>query len=205
MSITILDPVRARAVRRQVEQVGDDRFNEFWNGRLVVPPQPNEEHFQIQFLLAAPMLDIVVRPGIGRAAQGGNVSDRASGWGKNYRGPDFLVYLHGNPAVNHGTHWQGGPDFLVEVLSRGERPKAKFKFYARINTREVLLVHRRQAWALELYQLRAGKLELAGRSDLPNPVVLVSGVLPLTFRLVAGPERPQILVGHQSDGRTWLV
>lgn len=204
MSITILDPAEARSLRRAVRG-GDDRFTECWNGREVVPPLPNTEHAQLAFLFGAPLLDVVVRPGAGVASGPANVSDRADGWDKNYRGPDVLVYLTGNPAVNHGTHWQGGPDFLVEILGRGERPKAKFRFYAAIGTREVLLVHRGRHWAVELYQLRAGKLQPAGRSDLVNPVVLVSGVLPLTFQLVAGPDRPQIRVAHQSDGRTWLV
>jgi hypothetical protein len=151
-------------------------------------------------------LDVVIRPGLGTVTQAVNVSDRADGWDKNYRAPDFLVYLTGNPAVNHGTHWQGGPDFLVEVLSRGERPRAKFRFYAAINTREVLLVHRRKAgWALELFQLQGGKLEPAGRSTLDAPAVLASGVLPLTFQLVPGPDRPRIRVAHPTDGRDWLA
>lgn len=204
MSITILDPVEAKSAQRRL-RVGEGRFEECWNGRIVVPPLPNVEHHQMQFLLSAPMLDVVVRPGLGFAAHGGNISDRADGWDKNFRGPDFLVYLNSNPAVQHENHWQGGPDFLVEILSRGERPKAKFKFYAKIGTREVLLVHRRQAWALELYQLREGKLQLAGRSDLVAPAVLTSSTLPLTFQLVGGPDRPQILVAHPADGRTWLV
>lgn len=205
MSITILDPAEAKAVRRRLWG-GEERFEECWNGRIVVPPLPNVEHAQIQFLFGAPIMDVIVRPGLGTATHGCNVSDRADGWDHNYRGPDFLVYLTGNPAVNHGTHWQGGPDFLMEVLSRGEPPKAKFKFYAAIGTREVMLVCRpKKGWAIELYQLRAGKLQLAGRSDLTTPAVIPSGVLPLTFQLVAGPDRPQILVAHQSDGRTWLV
>ncbi len=203
MSITILDPAEARSARRRL-RVGEGRFEECWNGRIVVPPLPNHVHYQFQFLLSAPMLDVVSRPGLGTAAHGGNVSDRADGWDKNFRGPDFIVYLHDNPAVKHENHWQGGPDFLVEVISPGERPRAKFPFYARINTREVLLVHR-TPWALELFQLRAGKLETAGRSDLITPAVLASSTLPLTFQLVAGSERPQMLVTHPSDGRTWLV
>lgn len=205
MSVLILDPVEARTVRDAVRG-GRGRVTEFWYGREVVPPVPNVEHAQLLFLLGAPFLDVVIRPGLGTVTQAVNVSDRADGWDKNYRAPDFLVYLTGNPAVNHGTHWQGGPDFLVEVLSRGERPRAKFRFYAAINTREVLLVHRRKAgWALELFQLQGGKLEPAGRSTLDAPAVLASGVLPLTFQLVPGPDRPRIRVAHPTDGRDWLA
>ena len=205
MSVLILDPMDAKAYLRRHRREDGSRFDECWNGRVVVPPLPNSEHQQVQFLLGAPFLDVVIRPGLGQVFNGVNVSDRAKAkWTKNYRGPDLLAYLAGNPAIDHGTHWQGGPDFLVEILSRGERPKAKFGFYARINTREVLLVHRKP-WALELYRLRAGRLEPAGRSDLVLPAVLTSCTLPLTFHLVAGTPRPQILVTHSADGRTWLV
>jgi Uma2 family endonuclease len=205
VSLTILDPVEASRARRRIRRQSD-RFTECWNGRVVVPPMPNTEHAQLQLLLAAPFHDVVVRPGLGVAMVATNVSDRADGWDKNYRGPDLLVYLNENPAVDHGTHWQGGPDFLVEILSRGERPRAKFRFYAAINTRQVLLVHRRKAgWALELFQLREGKLEPAGRSTPDAPDVLGSGVLPLTFQLVPGPDRPRIRVAHPTDGREWLA
>ena len=202
MSITILDPTDAKEARRRL-RARKTRFEECWNGRLVVPPLPNIEHHQIQFLLGAPLHDLIVRPGLGTVTLGSNVSDRATGWKKNYRGPDLLVYLAGNPAIDHDTHWQGGPDFLVEVLSPGERPRAKFKFYASINTREVLLIHRRRTWALELFQLRGSTLVLAGRSDLADPVVLTSGVLPLTFQLVPGSTRPRILTTHPPTGQHW--
>jgi hypothetical protein len=89
---------------------------------------------------------------------------------------------------------------LVEIISPGEKPYDKFDFYAQVNTREVLIINR-GPWAIELHQLRGGKLVLAGRSDLANPAVLASSVLPLTFRLVAGQARPRIEVVHPPTGR----
>ncbi|OWK43503.1 hypothetical protein FRUB_03102 [Fimbriiglobus ruber] len=110
--------------------------------------------------------------------------------------------MNENPAVNHGTHWEGGPDFLVEILSPGERPHDKFDFYAAVHSREILLVHR-DPWALELFQLRDGRFTPAGRSDATAPAVLASGVLPLTFRLMAGEPRAKIEVTHPPTGRRW--
>ena len=202
MSVLILDPLEARAFRRRLRKV-DERFTECWNGRLVVPPLPNRQHQAIAFGFAPALHEAVVAPGAGQAYLGVNVSDRATGWKRNFRGPDVAVYLNGNPAVAHPAHMQGGPDFLVEILSRGERPKAKFRFYARIGTREVLLLYRRPSWVVELFQLQAGKLELVGRSDLATPTVLASGTIPLAFQVVAGASRPQVLLTHPPTGRQW--
>jgi Uma2 family endonuclease len=165
-----------------------------------MPTLPNDEHQEIQGNLLVPL--IVLK--LGKARPGVNVTDRHPDWKENYRCPDVVVYLDGNPAVNHGTHWLGGPDFLVEIISPADVARDKFDFYAMVSTREVLIVGR-DPWALELYQLAAGTLQPAGRSDLANPAVLASGVLPLTFQLQAGAPRPTILVTHTATGQTWTA
>jgi hypothetical protein len=93
---------------------------------------------------------------------------------------------------------------VVEIISPGEDPLAKFAFYAGIGTREVLIVDR-DPWAVELYQLRAGQLTLAGRSDAANPGVVPSSVLPLTFRLEAATPRQRIVMTHSVTGQTWTA
>ena len=123
---------------------------------------------------------------------------------ENFRGPDVVLYLPGNPAINYGTHWLGGPDFLVEIISPGDLAWDKLEFYAKVNTREVMIVDR-EPWALELYQLRGGKLELAGRSDLASPAVLASSVVPLTFQLRAATPRPTIHLTQTETGQTWTA
>src|SRR5437899_2801748 len=110
---------------------------------------------------------------------------------ENHRCPDVVVYLEGNPAVDCGTHWCGGPDFLTEIMSPGDPTREKLPFYASINTREVLIVDR-DPWQLELCQLQSGNLVEVGRSSLAQPDVLTSSVLPVTLRMVAGTNRPQI-------------
>jgi hypothetical protein len=73
----------------------------------------------------------------------------------------------------------------------------------KVNTREVLIVDR-EPWAVELYQLKGGKLVLAGKSDA-NSAVLTSGAMPLSFQLQAGAPRPTILVTHTGTEQTWTA
>ncbi len=194
-----IEEMRRRAAR---EAHRENRWDECWDGVLVMAPLPNDEHQELQLAFCIPLFEAVA--GAGRVRPGVNVSDRAAGWPHNYRGPDAVVYLDTNPAVNHGTHWEGGPDFLVEIISHREDPQAKFDFYAAVGTREVLILER-DPWAVELYQLRGGRLVLAGRSDLASPAVVASGVLPLTFQLQPGTPRPTVAVAHTADGRRWTV
>ncbi|OWK43504.1 hypothetical protein FRUB_03103 [Fimbriiglobus ruber] len=198
----ILDPMLAREFREHHVATDVCRFDEMWEGMLVVPPAPNNEHFRIVSILNTATSSVIDWDAGDQSVPGGNLSDRAADWQHNYRVPDLLVYLAGNPAVDHGTHWEGGPDFLVEIISPGEKPYDKFDFYANVNAREILIVHR-DPWALELFQLSGGKYVSAGRSDLSTPGVLKSTVLPLAFRLVAGKTRPKIEVTHPPTGRRW--
>lgn len=199
MPLLVLDPEIAREYRERF-----DRFTESWDGVDVVAPLPNDEHQELQGALLMPLYDLFQVAGLGRVRPGVNVTDRHVGWRQNYRGPDVVVYLNGNPAVNHGTHWVGGPDFLVEIISEGEDPHAKFAFYAAVNTREVLVVER-DPWAVELFTLTGGQLVSAGRSDAANGAVLSSAALGLTFKLIAGTQRPRIEVTQPTTGKSWVV
>jgi hypothetical protein len=142
-----------------------------------------------------------VRPGV-------NVSDRDSDddWRKNYRCPDVVVFLPHTSAVCKGAYWFGGPDFAVEVLSPRDRARKKLGFYARVGTRELLLVDR-APWALELYRLDDGAMRRVGTSTMEHSDTIASAVLPLSFRLIAGEtaERPRIEARHDTDGRTWTI
>ena len=111
-----------------------------------------------------PCRSVAVFPGV-------NVSDREVKWTKNYRCPDVAVFLPGNPAKDRGTHWFGGPDFAVEVISPTTGPGKKFAFYAKVGVRELLLVDRKP-WALELYRLQDGVLKLVGKSIPETSAIL---------------------------------
>lgn len=193
----LLDQGTIRELYDQRAAAASWPLDEVWDGVLVLLPHIDNDHQRIKVALCAAVSEVVE----GTIRYGANVSDR-SDWMTNFRCPDVVAYLPGNPAVSHDTHWVGGPDFLVEVLCPGERRDDKLGFYASVNTREVLIVNRKP-WSLELYRLRGKKLVLADCSVLPKSAVLKSQVLPLTFQLRRGKKRPRIEVVHPSTGTRW--
>jgi Uma2 family endonuclease len=160
---------------------------------------------QILATRIAAIIQIALGPGEpGIAIAGVNVSDREDNWTKNYRCPDVAVVLKGCAAKNCGTHWCGGPDFLVEIVSPDDRSRQKFDFYARIGVRELLIIDR-LPWSLELYRLEEDELQSVGRSSLEAQLQLQSTVLPLNFRLIAGQARPVIEVAHHDGRQVWQI
>ena len=200
MATLVLDP----RVEDYLRACGrDDRHDEVWEGVTVMSPLASLGHQGFVTALCGPLLATVGLPGRGQVYAGCNVSDRSEGWTQNYRCPDVAVYLAGNPAIAHESHYQGGPDLAVEVVSPGEDPLAKLDFYAAVNTREVLIV-RRDPWELELFRLAGQTLESAGRVDLAGGV-LAGESLGLTLKLVPGTERPQVEVTEPATERVWLA
>lgn len=202
MPVMIYDPLYEEHIRQVRAKQYPNARDEVWDGVLVMPPLPNIEHQIMATDLALAFIAAIDRAVGDVALVGANVSDRNAGWEKNYREPDVLVVLHTNTAKNCVTHWVGGPDLAVEITSPGEDPRLKLDFYAKVKTREVLIVDR-NPWAIELYQLKRGKLVSAGVSDLAKSSVLTSGALPVTFQLQAGTPRPTILISHTATKQTW--
>ena len=189
-----------RRILRRRQAWGGDRKDEVWNGVYVMAPDADNTHQELTFLLAA-----AIRSALGpvrnvRIQTGGNVSDRADRWRKNYRCPDVLVLLPGCAAVDKGTHYLGGPDFAVEIVSPGDRSRKKLDFYAKVGVRELLIVDR-DPWKLELYRLDQGKLNLVGVQGLDDPEPLRSEVLLLSLLLTPGKTRPEIVITR--DGGVW--
>ncbi len=204
MTMLIIDPICEALVLEDRRAIGADRHDEVWDGVYVVPPIADNEHQQIGARLTS-IYDYVL--GWSQTCQirlGTNVSDQAHGWRKNYRCPDVAVFLARTKARNKRTHWLGGPDHAVEVISPDDRTRDKLPFYEKVGTREVLLVDR-DPWALELYRLRSNRLKLVGKCTLAKKDVLQSSVLPLTYTLVPAKPRPKIQVTHRQTGQKWLV
>jgi len=112
-----------KEILRKRRALGHDRKDEVWNGVYFMAPDPTNSH---QRLTSRIEDALEASAPVGSNVQaGGNVSDRKKGWKLNFRCPDVMVFLPGNPAEDCETHYAGGPDFLVEVVKpwRPEREK----------------------------------------------------------------------------------
>jgi Uma2 family endonuclease len=195
MAIVSLEPGELKRLIRERRDSGGDRWDEVWDGVYVMPPLADNEHQRMGLDLA-----IDIRNALGpderiQIFAGCNVSDQPKRWRRNYRCPDVAVFLPGNPAEDRGSHWFGGPDFAIEILSPFDRSREKFGFYTKVGVRELLLVDRRP-WQLEIHRLEGDRFVRAGRSDLDDSTALPSQILPLTYRLVHGLTRPKIEVSR---------
>lgn len=204
MATLITDPGLEEQLRSQRAAIGADHYDEVWEGVYRMPPMPNDEHQEIVMRLGSIFQEVVGWPGQGRVRPGVNVSDREADWQHNYRVPDVAVFLQGGAARNCVTHWLGGPDFVVEIISPDDQSRDKLPFYSGIGVGELLLVDR-HPWSLELYKRAGAALSCVGRSSPDHDAVLTSALLPLTFHLVSGATRPQIEVVHTESQRSWLV
>jgi Uma2 family endonuclease len=205
MEMMVLDPALQERLLAERQAWGGDRFDEVWEGVYMMAPLANNEHQGIQMRLCVALHASVGEPGLGQVLPGANVSDRrGQDWKHNYRCPDVVVVLKGGSAQDHDTHWFGGPDFAVEIVSKKDRSRDKLGFYASIGVRELLVIDR-FPWSLELYRLIGGVLELVARCEPGDGTILRSEVVPNAFRLLAGEERPRIEVTHRDGVQRWLV
>ncbi|MBW3539764.1 MAG: Uma2 family endonuclease [Planctomycetes bacterium] len=152
-SMIVADPDIRDHLIEQRRAAGHDRYDEVWEGTYVIMPLPTDEHQHVTTALATIFQTVLGWIGAALVRAGVNVSDRLEGWKENYRCPDVAVFLKETRAINDGTHWLGGPDFGVEIRSPDNRTYEKLEFYAKVLTRELLVVGR-DPWTLELYRLQ---------------------------------------------------
>jgi Uma2 family endonuclease len=202
MSTTVTGNPPLIGWREHFEDNGDGKFDEAWNGVVIMAPLPNDEHQELQLALSVPLFELIQLTRLGKVRPGVNVTDRYDDWRINYRSPDVVVYLKSNPSINNGSHWIGGPDFLIEIISPNEDPLAKLEFYAGIGTREMLTVER-APWALELFKLIDGELVSSGRVTEGDGANLTSETVKLGFSLESGTERPCIRMAQLNGDKIW--
>ncbi|HEV3167104.1 MAG TPA: Uma2 family endonuclease [Isosphaeraceae bacterium] len=128
MAILVLGQNVEARIKAERRTTGADRLDEVWEGLYVVSPEPNDEHQELVSQLIYILQGLIKHAGLGEVRPGVNVSDRDVGWEQNYRVPDIAVFLKGGIACNRDTHWVGGPDFALEILSPGDRAHEKIPF-----------------------------------------------------------------------------
>ena len=102
-------------------------------------------------------------------------------------------------AEDCGTHWLGGPDLAIEIVSPGDRTLEKLDFYAKVSTRELLVVDR-DPWQLTLYRLNDEKMLVpTAVSSFSQEATVQSEVVPLEFRVVDGDSCIRVM---RPDGQT---
>ena len=204
MATLVTDPELEESLLMSRRAMGGDRYDEVWEGIYVMSPLANNEHQALVSDLTTVLNIVVGWTGEGTVFAGVNVSDRREDWQQNYRCPDVAVFLRNTQAENHGAFWFGGPDFAVEITSRGEQVSDKFSFYARVGVRE-LLVLERDPWVLSLYRLSHGRFEAAGDSTADNSQTLKSSILPLSFRIQARDGRPGLDICRLDGSQSWRI
>jgi Uma2 family endonuclease len=203
MPVLVLSPYWAEKVLADREGSPDRRYDEAWDGVTVIMPEPDNEHFDLSTFFVwvfRSLFDPVNGHRVGGPA---NVSDREVGWKENYRVPDCSLFLSGNPARDLRTHWVGGPDLVLEIVSPDDRSRDKLEFYGEIGSKEVLILDR-DPWQLELYQLRGGRMRLKAKVTPGDGAKLTSDVVPLSFQLVGGLPRPKVKIVHSETGQEWV-
>jgi Uma2 family endonuclease len=204
--ILMLDSETNREMIRDRQRRGIDRHDEVWDGVYVMPPAPNNDHQSMVGNFVFALKVTVELPGLGRVLPGPNVSDRRRAWKKNFRCPDVVVVLQGGRAVDCGTHWLGGPDFLIEVQSPGDETPEKIPFHSSLGVRELLVVQR-DSRELTLYRHDGTTLVEVNPEGRNGRGLLRSAVVPLTFRLrVVRGVGPRVeVVRTDGTAQTWLV
>jgi Uma2 family endonuclease len=203
MAIMVLDPYFEEQILAERVGTDGDKYDEVWEGVYIVTPLPSNEHQRLVNKLCMILSEVVAAKELGDVFSGVNLSDRDKGWEKNFREPDVAVFLKSGRAVDRGSHWQGAADFLVEIISPGERTREKIPFYSGIGVVELLVIDR-DPWSLELYRHENGQLTKLGQSTLAAPDVLECHTVGLTLQLVPGEPRPQIQATHPATGRQWV-
>lgn len=190
----VANPQLEEALIAERRRMGVDGKDEVWDGEYVVMPDPNYEHQSLVKRLLRLLCELVEDTGLGEVVLGTNVTDRPDGWRKNFRIPDLSVRLPGNRAENRDTHWLGGLDLVIEIVSPGDRSEQKLGFYASVGTREVLLVER-DAWRLRLFRAADGAMGPAGEVSIDDDPIRTETVdLSWSLRAEAGLDRPRIVV-----------
>ena len=207
MTAMVLDErLTDRLIAERREQ-GLDRSDEVWEGVYVMSPPANILHQKITDRLRA-VLNACRPQRTDTVVTGVAVSPLAADWEHNYRVPDVTVVLAGRRIVEHTTHYQGGPDMVVEVVSPGDRTLDKLAFYASLGVREVLTVGRDSRVPM-LYRLRRATRDYGRVRQVPSAGMMpvqASKVLAADFSWEIRPKGDRLLVRRTAGAaRSWRV
>ena len=121
-------PPEVEAWLERRRRAGLDRFDEMWEGRYVVAPDPHGNHGRLQLGMAALLLTAARRLGL-HAMATFNL-----GGPEDYRVPDAGL------TAEAPTIWHQTADLVVEILSPDDATFDKLDFYRTHGVRELLVL-----------------------------------------------------------------
>ena len=151
MAVLVCDKTIADKLIQQRKKAGLDRFDEVWDGVYVMSPAANNEHQSLASEFGAILKTLIDWRNIGLTVIAANVSDRQDRWTENYRVPDVLVFSKNTAAIDRKSHWFGGPELAIEIVSPGDKTFEKLDFYAAVKTQELLVIER-HPWNLTVFR-----------------------------------------------------
>ena len=166
-------PAEFEALLERRRQLGQDRFDEVWEGVLHMNPAPSYEHQRLSQRLAVILDPLASAAGLEAVIGGVNIGDP-----RDYRIPDGSLHRPGS-----GGTYLPSAELVVEIVSPNDDTWKKLAFYAAHHVDELLIVDpekRRVDWLrlepageyapIECSRLiELGPAELAERLDWPPP------------------------------------
>jgi Uma2 family endonuclease len=157
MPTLILDPPPfefEQLVERR-RRLGQDRYDEIWNGVLHMNPSPSGAHADLMQQISELLAPLARAAGLFPRLTGVNI-----GTVDDFRGPDGVLQRERRSGIWHPT-----AALVVEVVSPGDETWQKLPFYAAHNVDELLIVDP-QTRKLDWLGLRDGTYQPIERSGL---------------------------------------
>jgi Uma2 family endonuclease len=123
-------PAEFEALLERRRRLGQDRFDEVWEGVYVMNPAPSYEHQRVSQQLAELLGPLARAAGLEAVVGGVNLGSEES-----YRIPDASLHRPGAA----GTYVSSAA-VVVEIVSPGDDTYAKLPFYAAHRVDEVVIV-----------------------------------------------------------------
>jgi Uma2 family endonuclease len=141
--------------------------DEIWEGVLHMSPEPDREHQDFEGGLESWLRLNWGRPRRAKVYHRINLSLPGAGneWIHNFRIPDLVLLTRERFSIDHRTHFEGGPEVVVEIRSPNDESEEKLPFYAQLGVLEVWIIDR-DSKEIDLYVLAGDSyLQHAARDD----------------------------------------
>lgn len=143
------------------KRLGQDRWDEVWEGVLYIVPPPHEDHQEINDALGVFFKTHWQYLGLGRTVPETGVKrpgtpphpELGDDVPSDYRMPDRSFLCPDRYDRRQGGWIVGGPNAVIEIVSPGDESRQKLPFYLSVGVEEVIFIDRQTR---DIEVLRAG-------------------------------------------------